>query len=190
MYCYKNLQLRVYFKPAKLTFSGFYVKLCNNFSKNPKVLKKNADNYTTRYRVKDMPNSFNLNTFLQEYQTYGNREYTAVENGKAAMEQREIEMAQAAVGGNSFLSLTLSEKLAELGIGKLAMQQFKDTAINAINDVALNPFLKYLKDNEKVFNGDIEPELQYYAKQMFFSKQEMAKESKTSKVGQRFVLDM
>ena len=138
-----------------------------------------------------MPNSFNLNTFLQEYKTYGNREYTAAENGRAAMEQREIEMAKAAVGGNNFLSLTLSEKLAELGIGKLAVQQFKDTAINAINDIALNPFLKYLKDNEKVFNNEIESELQYYAKQMFFSKQALAEEAASgSKVGQKFVLDM
>ncbi len=138
-----------------------------------------------------MPNSFNLNTFLQEYKTYGNREYTAVENGKAAMEQREIEMAQAAVNERSFLSLTLSEKLDELGIGKRVMEQFRDTAVNAINDIALNPFLKYLKDNEKVFDQEVyNSELQSYAKQMFFSKQALAQESTTSDIGQRFVYDM
>ena len=138
-----------------------------------------------------MPNSFNLNTFLQEYKTYGNREYTAAENGKAAMEEHEIEMAQAAINERSFLSLTLSEKLAELGIGKHVMGQLKDTAVNAINDIALNPFLQYLKDNEKVFNQEIDSELQHYAKQMFFSRQALAQEAASgSKAGQRFVYDM
>ena len=60
----------------------------------PKVFEKSADNINTRNRVKDMASSFNLNTFLQEYQTYGDRKYLSFENGQAEMEKREIAKAQ------------------------------------------------------------------------------------------------
>ena len=55
--------------------------------------------------------NFNREQFLNEYKTYNNRQYTAVENGKAAMEARELEKAKEAVSENKFLGLTLSEKL-------------------------------------------------------------------------------
>ena len=58
-----------------------------------------------------MAEAFNLNNFLREQATYNLRQYTAVENGKAAMEAREIEMAQKAVQPEGLLSLTLGAKL-------------------------------------------------------------------------------
>ena len=58
-----------------------------------------------------MAEAFNLNNFLSEQATYNLRQYTAVENGKAAMEAREIEMAQKAVQPEGLLSLTLGAKL-------------------------------------------------------------------------------
>ena len=137
-----------------------------------------------------MANSFNLNMFLKEYQTYGNRAYTAAENGKAAMEQRDIERAQEAVGERSFLSLTLSEKLAELGMGERVLQQFGDTAVNAVKEI-VNPFTNYLEKyaivfDEKAYND----ELQKYGKQMYFSKMALEEQSMESAVGQRLVYDM
>ena len=57
-----------------------------------------------------MAESFNLNSFLREQASYNLRQYTATENGKAAMEARAIEKAEEAVKGG-FLNLTLSNKL-------------------------------------------------------------------------------
>lgn len=137
-----------------------------------------------------MANSFNLNTFLKEYQTYGNRAYTAAENGKAAMEQRDVKRAEEAVGGKNFLSLTLSEKLAELGMGERVLQQFGDTAVNAVKEI-VNPFTNYLEKYAIVFDEDeYNRTLQSYAKQMFFSKQALDDYTHESAVGQKLVFDM
>ena len=78
----------------------------------------------------DMAEAFNLNTFLQTYQqnTYDptNLHATAEEN----MEQKLITQAENAVKESSFLTLTLSEKIAELGVGKRVLEQISDTATN------------------------------------------------------------
>ena len=57
-----------------------------------------------------MSNQFNLNNFLQEYRGYNERQYTAAENGREAMAQRELQKAEEAVNQDKLLSLTLSEK--------------------------------------------------------------------------------
>ncbi len=157
----------------------------------PKVFEKSADNINTRNRVKDMASSFNLNTFLQEYQTYGDRKYLSFENGQAEMEKREIAKAQEAISENSFLHLTLSEKLAELGIGDKVMEKLGEIAMKPINDV-VNPFTEYLKKYEIVFNRpEYESQLQSDAKQMFFSRQALAEDA-ASRIpyGQKFVMNM
>lgn len=168
----------------------YNVNLCNNLQKNPKVFEKSADNINTRNRVKDMANSFNLNTFLQEYRGYGDRKYTAVENGKAAMEQHSIDVAKEAVSSENFLSLTLTEKLAELGIGKRVVQQLYDTAIGAVKEV-VNPFAEYLKKYEVVLDQQrYHDEIQVLAKQMYFSKEALTIDAASRAVGQHFVLDV
>jgi len=138
-----------------------------------------------------MSSSFNLNTFLQEYKTYGDRKYTSFENGQAAMEQREIAKAKEAINENSFLKLTLGEKLAELGVGERVMQHLGEIAMKPITDIvdSVNNYLeKYeIVFDEKAYNS----QLQSDAKQMFFSKQYLAEDA-ASRIpyGQKFVLDM
>ncbi len=135
-----------------------------------------------------MAESFNLNSFLNEYKNYNNRQYTAAENGKAAMEQRDIQRAQEAVENNTFLSLTLSEKMAELGIGKRVIQQIGDTAVGAVGDI-FKPLAEWLEKYENIFDERIyNAELQANGKQMFFTRQALNKETETT-TGQMFVAD-
>ena len=138
-----------------------------------------------------MAQSFNLNNFLQEYKTYNNRQYTAAENGKAAMEKRDIEHAEEALKQASLLSLTLGEKMAQLGIGEHVVKQIGETAANVVKNV-VSPLTEYLDKYEKVFDENMYiQEIQGYAKQMFFARNELAKDS-TERVptGQKFVYDM
>ena len=135
-----------------------------------------------------MAESFNLNTFLNEYKNYNNRQYTAAENGKAAMEERDIQRAQEAVQGSGFLSLTLSEKMAELGIGERVMQQIGDTAIGAVTDI-FRPLGDWLDKYENIFDEKMyNAELQANGKQMFFTRQALDRETQTT-TGQKFVAD-
>ena len=102
----------------------------------------------------DMAEAFNLNTFLQTYQqtTYDptNLHATAEEN----MEQKLITQAENAVKESSFLTLTLSEKIAELGVGKRVLEQISDTATNLLLDV-VNPIGDYLEKYENIFDQRI-----------------------------------
>ena len=137
-----------------------------------------------------MAEAFNLNTFLNEQATYNSRQYTAVENGKAAMEAREIAQAEEAVANNGFLGLTLSEKINELGIGKRVVQQLGDTAVGAIENV-VSPLTEWLEKYEHVYDQNIfNTEMQSMGKQMFFAKQALSAEAAVAPVGQRFVYDM
>ena len=138
-----------------------------------------------------MSSSFNLNTFLNEQNSYMNMKFTAAENGKAAMEERDIERAKEAVETtNKFLGLTLGEKMKELGIGERVMQQVVDTATGLVTDI-IDPLTDYLNKYEKVFDQEMyKTEIQSYAKQMFFSGQALKEEAASSVVGQRFVYDM
>ena len=94
---------------------------------------------------------FNMQRFLGEQAGYLNRQYTAVENGKAAMEERDIKRAEEAVKEDSFLGLTLSEKLAELGIGDRVVQQLGDTALGMFKDI-ISPITDYLEKYENIFD--------------------------------------
>lgn len=137
-----------------------------------------------------MTEAFNLNNFLSEQSTYNSRQYTAVENGKAAMEARAVAKAEEAVSQNTFLGLTLSEKLNELGVGKRVVQQLGDTAINAVEDI-ISPLTDWLEKYEHVYDSNIyNPEIQSMAKQMFFAKQALTQEASVAPVGQKFVYDM
>ena len=137
-----------------------------------------------------MAEAFNLNTFLNEQATYNSRQYTAVENGKAAMEAREIAQAEEAVANNGFLGLTLSEKINELGIGKRVVQQLGDTAVGAVENI-VSPLTDWLEKYEHVYDQNIfNTEMQSMGKQMFFAKQALSAEASVAPVGQRFVYDM
>ena len=138
----------------------------------------------------NLNNGFNLNQFLQEYKTYGDRQYFATENGKAAMEQRDIQRAQEAVTEKGLLSLTLSEKLAELGIGDRVFQQIGDSALGLLKDI-VDPITDYFEKYDNIFNQDVyNSEIQAYAKQMYFAREALAEDAASRANGQKFVLDM
>ena len=172
-------------------FAGyFYVNFCNDFSKNPKVFEKFSDNRNIKDRVKDMAESFNLNNFLQTYktQTYDPTKLHAA--AEESMETRRQEQAEAAVRESGLLTLTLSEKLAEFGIGERVLQQFADTATNFLLG-AIVPIGDYLEKYENIFDQSAyNSEIQTYAKQMFFASQAMQQDAAQNQNGQNFVYDM
>ena len=134
--------------------------------------------------------AFNQSNFLSEYKTYNYRQYTAAENGKAAMEARDLAKAEEAVKAQGLLSLTLSEKIAELGVGKRVIQQLGDTAINAVGEI-ISPVTEWLEKYENIFDERVyNAEMQVMGKQMFFAQQALSNEAASGKVGQNFVLDM
>lgn len=137
-----------------------------------------------------MAEAFNLNTFLQTYKqaTYDpTKQHAAAE---ANMEQQLVQKAEEAVKQSGFLTLTLSEKMAELGIGERAMQQFADTAMGLLTDV-VNPIGDYLEKYENIFDERVyNAEIQSYAKQMFFASQAMRQDAAENTTGQKFVYDM
>ena len=137
-----------------------------------------------------MAEAFNLNTFLQTYKqaTYDpTKQHT---NAEQNMEQKLVEQAENAVRESSLLTLTLSEKMAELGVGERVLQQFTDTAANLLLDV-VNPIGDYLEKYENIFDQRVyNTEIQSYAKQMFFASQAMKEDAAERPVGQNFVYDM
>lgn len=137
-----------------------------------------------------MAEAFNLNTFLQTYQhaTYDpTKQHTAAEEN---MEKKLVEQAENAVRESGLLTLTLSEKMAELGMGERVLQQFADTAANMLLD-AINPIGDYLEKYENIFDQRVyNSEIQAYAKQMFFASQAMKQDASENPVGQNFVFDM
>ena len=167
-----------------------FVKICKTFSFEPKVLEKNADNINTKNRAKDMAETFNLNNFLQTYKT---QTYDPTKQHAAAEERMEAKLqqqAQEAVQQSGLLTLTLSEKMAELGIGERALKQFADTAVGLVTDI-VNPIGDYLEKYENIFDQRVyNQEIQSYAKQMFFASQAMRQEAAENTTGQNFVYDM
>ena len=137
-----------------------------------------------------MAETFNLNNFLHSYKQWNNIQFTAAENGRAAMEERDIERAHEAVSQNNFLGLTLSEKVAELGVGPRVLKQIGDTAIGAVEDI-VSPLTDWLKEYEHVYDQKVyHAEIQSMGKQMFFAKQALAEETASSLVAQKFIMDM
>ncbi len=137
-----------------------------------------------------MAETFNLNNFLQTYKT---QTYDPTKQHAAAEERMEAklqEQAQEAVAGKGFLTLTLSEKMAELGIGERVLQQVADTATGLVTDI-VDPLNEYLKKYENIFDQRVyHSEIQSYAKQMFFASQAMRDEASEDVTGQNFVYDM
>ena len=143
-----------------------------------------------RIGTKDMAETFNLNNFLQTYKT---QTYDPTKQHAAAEERMEAklqERAKEAVENKGFLTLTLSEKMAELGIGERVLKQVADTATGLVTDI-VDPLNEYLKKYENIFDQRVyHSEIQSYAKQMFFSSQAMKEEASEDTKGQNFVYDM
>ena len=143
-----------------------------------------------RIGTKDMAETFNLNNFLQTYKT---QTYDPTKQHAAAEERMEAkleEQAKEAVENKGFLTLALSEKMAELGIGERVLQQVADTATGLVTDI-VDPLNEYLKKYENIFDQRVyHSEMQSYAKQMFFASQAMKQEASEDTKGQNFVYDM
>ena len=98
-----------------------------------------------------MAETFNLNNFLQTYKT---QTYDPTKQHAAAEEQMEAKLeakAEEAVRQNGLLSLTLSEKMAELGVGERVIKQVADTAAGIVIDI-VDPINDYLKKYENIFD--------------------------------------
>ena len=139
--------------------------------------------------------SFDLNNFIQNYKSYNTNSYTAAGNGRDAQEKREIQQAEEAVKGNSFLSLTLSGKLSdallEIGVGPRVAELVKGTAVNAAKEL-VNPFTEYLKKYEFVLDEkEYKKEFNKAAMTMFFAHQAMAEEivKREGYLGNNLVID-
>ena len=138
----------------------------------------------------DMAEAFNLNQFLQTYKTTTYDPTKQHANAEERMESRLVEKAEEAVKQSGLLTLTLSEKMAELGVGERVLQQFADTAMGLLTDT-INPLSDYLEKYENIFDQNVyNSEIQAYAKQMFFASQAMKQDAAENVVGQNFVLDM
>ena len=136
-----------------------------------------------------MAEAFNLNTFLNSYQqnTYDPTKQHA--NAEKNMENKLVKQAENAVNAN-LLTLTLSEKIAELGVGERVLQQFADTAKNLVLDI-VNPIGDYLEKYENIFDQSAyNAEIQSYAKTIYFSSQAMQDQAAENPEGQNFVYTM
>ena len=137
-----------------------------------------------------MAETFNLNNFLQTYktQTYDPTKQHA--DAEERMEAKLQERAKEAVENKGFLTLTLSEKMAELGIGERVLKQVADTATGLVTDI-VDPLNEYLKKYENIFDQRVyNSEIQSYARQMFFASKAMKEEASEDTKGQNFVYDM
>ena len=137
-----------------------------------------------------MAEAFNLNMFLQTYKqaTYDPTKQHA--NAEKNMEQRLVQQAEKAIQESGLLTLTLSEKIAELGLGERALQQFGDTALGLLKDL-VNPIGEYLEKYENIFDQRVyNSEIQSYAKQMFFASQAMNQDAQERPEGQNFIYTM
>ena len=135
-----------------------------------------------------MAESFNLQKVLQEQNSYVQRQYTAGENGIAAMEARELEQAKQAVEAQQgFLGLTLQQKIQDLMIPERVLQEFGDTAVNTLMGV-IDPFLQWLEENEVYYTENMfTTAIQADAKQLYYTKYALAKEAAgPDKAGQTF----
>ena len=132
--------------------------------------------------------SFNLQQVLREQNTYTQRQYTAGENGMAAMEERELRNAQNAVQAQSnFLGLTLQQKIQDIMVPERVMQEFQDVAVKTLMG-SIQPFLDWLDENEVYYTENLfTTAIQADAKQLFYTKYALSNEAaKDGKAGQNF----
>ena len=155
-------------------------------------MEKYADIHNTNQRENEMAESFNLNRVLQEQNTYVQRQYTAGENGRAAMEQRELQNAQKAIEQQKgFLSLTLQEKIQEIMIPERVVQEFGEVAFKTLIG-SVQPFLDWLEENESYYTEDLfQAAISADAKQLFYTKMALSKEAASDGIaGQQFWMSM
>ena len=132
--------------------------------------------------------SFNLQKVLSEQNSYVQRQYTAGENGQAAMEQRELQNAQQAIESQAgFLGLTLQQKIQEIMVPERVLQEFSDVAVQTLMG-AVQPFIDWLEQNEVYYTENMfTTAIQADAKQLYYTKYALQSEAAgEDKAGQNF----
>jgi hypothetical protein len=132
--------------------------------------------------------SFNLQQVLREQNSYVQRQYTAGENGQAAMEARELANAEQAVQAQSgFLGLTLQQKIQDIMIPERVLEEFQSVAVQTLMS-AVEPFLNWLEENEVYYTDNLfKTAIQADAKQLYYTKYALQKEAAgDEKAGQNF----
>lgn len=140
----------------------------------------------------DFNSSFDMARFLQEQNDYTKKAYTPAEVAAANMEAADIQRAKEAIEAeeNAFLSLTLGEKLRELGVGEHVLNQLKETAIHTVADI-FTPLQEYLEKYENIFDQQVyNAELQAIGKQHFFNNRALAQAAANSTEGTKFNYQM
>lgn len=137
-----------------------------------------------------MTESFDLRKVLHEQNNYTSRQYTAGENGRAAMEEREIQNAQKAIESEKgFLNLTLQEKIQEIMVPERVIQEISEVATKTFTG-SVQPFLDWLEENEVYYTENLfNDAIQADAKQLFYTKWALSKEAEGDKLGQNFYAD-
>jgi len=132
--------------------------------------------------------SFNLQQVLREQNSYVQRQYTAGENGQAAMEARELQNAQDAVQAQSgFLGLTLQQKIQEIMVPERVLEEFQSVAVQTLMGT-VQPFLDWLEENEVYYTDNLfTSAIQADAKQLYYTKYALSQEAAgDDKAGQNF----
>ena len=132
--------------------------------------------------------SFNLQQVLREQNSYVQRQYTAGENGQAAMEARELQNAEQAVQAESgFLGLTLKQKIQDIMVPERVLEEFQSVAVQTLMG-SIQPFLDWLEENEVYYTENMFTNaIQADAKQLYYTKYALSQEAAgEGQAGQNF----
>ena len=129
---------------------------------------------------------FNLNEVLQHQNEYLERNYTPGENGQRAMLNAELEKAKQAVEQGEGWGILIRNKLDRMMPSELMREEFLKVTIDTLT-AAVQPFLKYLEEKEVAYTPDLfQTQIREGAKQLVYTRNQLAKYAAESPEGQRF----
>ena len=134
-----------------------------------------------------MTNGFNLNQVINNAGSWASQKYTAQEIAEQAMVQRQIEKAKAAVESEQgFLGLTIQNKIKQMMVPEVVMQEIQDVAVKTFMG-SLDPFFKWLEENEIAYSENMfEESIRGDAKKLFYTRLALQKEASKEMVGTNF----
>ncbi len=134
-----------------------------------------------------MTNGFNLNQVINNAGSWASQKYTAQEIAEQAMAQRQIEKAKAAVESEQgFLGLTIQNKIKQMMVPEVVMQEIQDVAVKTFMG-SLDPFFQWLEENEIAYSENMfEESIRGDAKKLFYTRLALQKEASKEMVGTNF----